>query len=141
MVRITFYFNAPAKPDVARKLAAKAFQAGQRVLVYTRDAALAQELDTTFWTAQPLSFLPHVRCGHPLARQTPILIGDAADELASPDVLINLEDEPPAFFQRFQRTLEIVSHAPEDRDRARARLRRYKGEGFSVDTHDLAEKP
>jgi len=140
MTRIDFYFNAPSKTDVARKLAAKAFNAGQQVLVYTRDAVLAQELDTAFWTAQQVSFLPHVRCGHPLARQTPILIGGDPDELASADVLISLADEPPEFFGRFQRLLEVVSSEEGDRDRARRRFRFFKERGYALETHDLAEK-
>jgi DNA polymerase III subunit chi len=138
MTRIDFYFNAPSKPEVARKLAAKAFNAGQHVLVYTRDAAQAQELDKIFWTAQQLSFLPHVRCGHPLARQTPILIGSDPDELASADILISLDDEPPEFFGRFQRLLEVVSTDTGDRDRARQRFRFFKQRGYDLETHDLA---
>ena len=59
MTRIDFYFNAPSKNDVARKLATKAFAAGQNVLVYAPDPEQAKELDTLFWTAQQLSFLPH----------------------------------------------------------------------------------
>jgi DNA polymerase-3 subunit chi len=140
MTRIDFYFNAPSKALVARKLAAKAFAAGHNVLVYTRDATLAQELDTAFWTAQQLSFLPHVRCGHPLARQTPILIGAAPDELASADVIISLDEEPPEFFGRFQRLLEIVSTESDDRERARQRFRFFKERGYPLDSHDLAEK-
>lgn len=140
MTRIDFYFNAPSKADVARKLAAKAFNAGQQVLVYTRDAALAQELDMAFWTAQQLSFLPHVRCGHPLARQTPILIGADPDELERADILINLDEASPDFFGRFQRLLEVVSTEPGDRERARERFRFFKGRGYELETHDLAEK-
>lgn len=138
MTRVDFYFNAPAKAEVARKLATKSFQAGQQALVYTRQPNQGQELDGLFWTAQQLSFLPHVRCGHPLARETPILIGDNPDELASADVLINLEDETPAFFSRFARVMEIVTTEPEDRERARARLRFFRERGYQVDTHDLA---
>jgi DNA polymerase-3 subunit chi len=140
MTRIDFYFNAPSKIDVARKLAAKAFNAGQNVLVYTPDPELAKELDTVFWTAQQLSFLPHVRCGHPLARQTPILIGADADELASPDILINLAEQPPECFGRFTRLLEVVGGEPEDRERARARYRFFKQRGYALETHDLTEK-
>ena len=140
MTRIDFYFNAPDKADVARKLATKAFSGGQNVLVYTRDAAQIQELDKTFWTAQQLSFLPHVRCGHPLARQTPILIGAQADELSSADILINLADEPPEFFDRFQRLLEIVSTNDQDRERARQRYRQFQQRGYPLATHDLTEK-
>ncbi len=139
MTRIDFYFNAPSKILVARKLATKAFSAGQNVLVFTRDDALARELDTTFWTAQQLSFLPHVRCGHPLARQTPILIGGEPDELASADILISLGDEPPEFFGRFQRLLEVVSTDDGDRERARNRYRFFKQRGYPLETHDLAE--
>ncbi len=140
MTRIEFYFNAPDKAEVARKLATKAFNSGQNVLVYTRDAARAQQLDTAFWSVQPLSFLPHVRCGHPLARQTPILIGDHPDELVRADILINLADEPPAFFDRFQRLLEIVSTDDQDRERARRRFRQFQQSGYPLQTHDLTEK-
>ncbi len=139
MTRIDFYFNAPSKIDVARKLATKAFNAGQNVLVYTPDPALAQALDTAFWTAQQLSFLPHVRCGHPLARRTPILIGAESDELASADILINLAEQPPEFFGRFTRLLEVVSGEDADRERARARYRFFKQRGYPLETHDLAE--
>ena len=138
MTRVDFYFNAPGKAEVARKLASKCFQAGQQALVYTLAPNLGQELDGLFWTAQQLSFLPHVRCGHALARQTPILIGADPDELASPDVLINLEDETPAFFGRFARVMEIVTTEPADRERARARLRFFRERGYAVDAHDLA---
>ncbi|HNA30830.1 MAG TPA: DNA polymerase III subunit chi [Thiobacillaceae bacterium] len=137
MTRVDFYFNAPAKAEVARKLATKTFLAGQQALVYSRQAQQCQTLDGLFWTAQQLSFLPHVRCGHPLARETPILIGDDPDELASADVLINLEDETPAFFGRFARVLEIVTLDEADRERARVRLRFFRERGYQVDTHDL----
>jgi DNA polymerase-3 subunit chi len=137
VTRITFYFNAPDKLDVARKLAAKAFQGGRQALVYTADPAQAQAADQVFWTAQQLSFLPHVRCDHPLAPDTPILIGDNPDALGRADVLINLASEPPAFFGRFERLLEIVTADPADRERARARFRYFKERGYALDTHDL----
>lgn len=137
VTRITFYFNAPDKLDVARKLAAKAFQSGQHALVYTADPAQALAADQSFWTAQQLSFLPHVRCDHPLASETPILIGGAPDMLRKADVLINLDQEPPAFFGRFERLLEIVTPDPADRERARDRFRFFKERGYALDTHDL----
>lgn len=140
MTRIDFYFNAPSKLDVARKLAAKAFASGSHVLVYPRDDEQARELDHAFWTAQQLSFLPHVPCGHPLARETPILIGQVPDELASMDILINLADEPPAFLDRFVRLLDIVGTDERDRERARNRFRHFKQQGYAPATHDLAEK-
>jgi DNA polymerase III subunit chi len=137
VTRITFYFNAPDKLEVARKLAAKAYQSGRHALVYTPDPAQARALDQHFWTDSQLSFLPHVTCGHPLAQETPILIGDNPDDLARADVLINLAAEPPGFFGRFERLLEIVTGDDADRERGRARFRYFRERGYALETHDL----
>lgn len=137
MTRVGFYFNASSKAEVARKLCAKAWQAGKQVLIYTRDEALARDIDSGLWTGQQLSFMPHVRCGHPLAKETPILIGSEADELASPDILINLDVESPPFFSRFERLLEVVTPAPADREAGRERFKFYKARGYPLETVDL----
>lgn len=140
MTRVDFYFNAPSKPEVALRLTAKAYQAGRRTLLFTEDATLAAELDTGLWTAQQLSFVPHVRCGHPLAARTPVLIGTHADELAACDVLINLSEAPPACFGRFDRLIEIVTADETDRLQARSRYRFYQERGYALETHDLNRK-
>ncbi|MCU0840336.1 MAG: DNA polymerase III subunit chi [Thiobacillaceae bacterium] len=139
MTRVVFYFNAADKAEAARRLAAKAYRAGQCALLYTPDEALAADLDAALWTSQQLSFLPHVRCGHPLARQTPVLIGDNPEELRSADVLVNLAEEQPAFFGRFERLMEIVGLDPIDRQAARERYRYYQARGYGVETHDLTK--
>jgi DNA polymerase-3 subunit chi len=139
MTRITFYFNADSKAEVAMRLAGKAWSAGRQVLVYAPDPQLADELDHRFWTANPLAFLPHVRCGHPLARQTPVLIGDNPEELERADILINLGAEPPPFFARFERVLEVVGRDASDRESARGRFRYFRERGYALDHHDLAE--
>lgn len=140
MTRVGFYFNAASKLEVARKLCVKAYQSGQCVLLYARDPRLASELDGGLWLNPALSFLPHVRSGHPLAKRTPVLIGDCAEEIASADVLINLDPVCPPFFERFGRVLEVVSEAPEDRQAARQRFRQYKERGFDPETIDLATR-
>lgn len=140
MTHITFYFNAADKLETARKLAAKCHASRLRALVYTCDAALAQAADQRFWSAEARDFLPHVRCGHPLAPQTPVLIGDRPDELAQPDVLINLEDQAPGFFGRFARVLEIVGTDPQELERGRARYRFFRERGYELNHHDLAKR-
>lgn len=137
MTRVDFYFNAKTKAEVAMRLAAKAYQAGQHTLLYTGEDALAAELDNALWTAQQLSFIPHVRCGHPLAPRTPVLIGTRPDELASCDVLINLTPETPSCFGRFDRLIEIVTVDETDRLQARSRFRYYQERGYALETHDL----
>lgn len=140
MTRVDFYFNAGGKSEVAMRLAAKAYQAGRCTLLYTEDASLAAELDTGLWTAQQISFVPHVRCGHPLAARTPVLIGAQPDELAACDVLINLTRDPPACFGRFDRLIEIVTADETDRLQARSRFRFYQERGYALETHDLNRK-
>jgi len=137
MTRVDFYFNADDKVDVARKLATKVYQSGKRALLYAADARVAGELDSAIWTRDKLSFVPHVRCGHALAKVTPILIGTEVDELASPDVLVNLEAERPAFFGRFERLIELVGRQEADREAARQRYRFYKERGYEINNVDL----
>lgn len=140
MTRVDFYFNAANKLDVARKLGAKVFNAGQCALLFTQDEVVAQALDAGIWSVPALGFLPHVRCGHPLARQTPILIGDAADEIRSADVLINLSPEWPPCFSRFERLIELVTQDTDDRQAARQRYRFYQERGYALNSIDLAGK-
>lgn len=137
MTKITFYFNAASKPVTAFRLAGKAHAQGLKVLVYTDDAAQEAALDQLFWTTEQLAFLPHVRCGHPAAAETPVLIGRDADALARADVLINLAAEPPAFFARFDRVLDIVGTDETDRARGRVRYKHFKERGYAVEHHDL----
>lgn len=137
MTRVDFYFNADDKVEAARKLAVKIHRAGKRALFYAVDGRVAGELDAAIWTRDKLAFIPHVRCGHPLAKETPILIGTEADELASPDVLVNLEIDRPPFFSRFERLIELVGRDEADRLAARERYRFYKERGYEINNVDL----
>lgn len=137
MTRVDFYFNAGNKVDVACKLAAKVYQSGQRALLYASDEVTVGELDATLWTRQPLSFIPHVRSGHPLAKETPIVIGTDAEPLVTPDVLVNLSGERPSSFSRFQRLIELVGRDPADRQLARQRYRFYQERGYEINNVDL----
>ena len=140
MTRVDFYFNAGDKAEVARKLAAKAYQAGQRALIFTADEAVANELDVGLWTAQQLSFIPHVLSGHPRAAETPILIGASDEAMAARDVLINLDDAWPPPFSRFERLIEIVTRDEADREKARERYRFYQERGYPLHKVDLERK-
>lgn len=137
MTRVDFYFNADDKVDAARKLATKIHGAGKHALLYATDERVAGELDAAIWTRDKLSFVPHVRCGHPLAARTPILVGTDADQLGSPDVLVNLTTERPPFFSRFERLIELVSRDDDDREAARQRYRFYKERGYEINNVDL----
>ncbi len=137
MTEVKFYFNVDNKLDYACKLAKKAFDGGLKLVIYTPDAAIANTFDRQLWSFSPLSFVPHVRATHALAGETPIIIATDDSALPHHEALLNLGDEPPPFFSRFEHLREIVSMDDDDRSRARERLKFYKSRGFSIQNHDM----
>ena len=137
MTEVSFYTFADDKLAVARQLTAKAFARSMHVMLYAPDLALAHTLDTMLWTTPAQSFLPHCRDTHPLASQTPVLIGENVDAIKQADVMINLHHERPAAFSRFDRLLEIVGVADNDVEQGRQRYRFYRERGYALSTVDL----
>ncbi len=140
MTEVSFYSHAADKLAVARQLAAKAWGQKLNVLIYTPDEAVAAGIDRLLWTQPALSFVPHCRDSSPLAGVTPVIIGQRADALPSADVLINLGNEPPLVFSRFERVLEIVTDDENDLNQGRQRYRFYKDRGYQLANHDLRKK-
>jgi len=122
----------------------KARSQNLRVVMMAADAGQLQRLDEMLWTFSDLDFLPHVPADSPLAAQTPILLmqmGDADADVDLPhyQVLVNLAQQPPGNFARFERMFEIVSAEAEDRLAGRERYRHYQQRGYPL-THYDAEK-
>lgn len=141
MTEITFYYNAPDKLATARVLAAKACAQRKRLLIYSRDEAALGTLDAALWASPASGFLPHCRADDKLAAETPVLLTSDGDALPHHEVLMNLDDERPANFSRFDRLLEIVSRDDEeDKGRARRRFKFYRDRGYAITRHDLAQK-
>ncbi len=134
MTEIKFFFNVDNKVRYACRLAKKAFDAGRKLVVYAPTPALADEFDRALWTFSPYSFVPHVKAGHALAADTPIIIAVDDANLSHHEALLNLGDEPPPFFSRFDALREVVLADDEDRARARERAKFYKTRGFAI-TH------
>lgn len=139
MTEITFYTHADDPLDVARRVAAKAYSQGKRVMLYAPDAAVADAIDRLLWTTPALGFVPHCRDTDTLAGETPVLIGTNADALRSADVMINLHIEQPPAFARFERLVEIVGDDAERLEQGRSRYRFYQTRGYALKTHDLRQ--
>lgn len=137
MTEVSFYAHAADKLAVARQIAAKAWSQNRNVLIYAPDEAVAANMDRLLWSQPALSFVPHCRDNHPLAEVTPVIIGERADALPSADVLINLGNEPPPLFSRFERLVEIVTDEENDLIQGRQRYRFYKDRGYELVNHDL----
>jgi DNA polymerase III subunit chi len=142
MTSIDFYFNAGDRLGVACRLAGKALQQKKRVLIYAPQAEVAQRIDRLLWTAQAVSFIPHCYAHDPLAAATPVLIaaGEQPPAPAGADcqVLLNLAEECPPFFERHERLLEVVAQDDEDKRAGRARYSFYRDRGYAIRNHDLS---
>lgn len=141
MTEVKFFFNVEHRLTFACKLARKAVESGHRLVVFAPDTARAAEFDRLLWTFSAQSFVPHVRAGHALAAETPVIIATDDSNLPHHEALINLSDEPPPFFSRFTHLREIVSTDEADRLRARERHKFYKARGFQIDALDTATMP
>ena len=137
MTEIKFFFNVDNKIHFACRIAKRAYEDGRKLIVYAASSRLTDEFDRQLWSFAPLSFVPHVKAAHPLAGQTPIVLANDESGLTHHDSLINLGDDPPPFFSRFEALREVVNCDEEDRALARERLKFYKSRGFQIQTQDM----
>lgn len=137
MTQIDFYTHVDNRLHTACVLAGKALRSGARMMILTPDNQTTEAIDRLLWTHPPIGFLPHCRAQHRLAPVTPIILDHVAEPVVHEQVLVNLRDEAPPHFSRFERLLEIVGRDDADRERARARYRYYRERGYEIRTHDL----
>lgn len=138
MTRISFLHGAADRIQAAAQWLQQAWAQRQRVLVYVPDEELAARLDRMLWTQPQLSFLPHCRADSPLAAETPIVLTNRLDEPPQDECLLNLSNELPSAFSRFERLVEIVSIDDSDRLPARERFKFYRERGYAIDNRDIS---
>jgi len=139
MTRVDFYVlqgkNPQQRMQFACRLTDKAYRLGHRVYIHTESAEQSQALDDMLWTFQQNSFIPHAP--YQADSETPVQLGHAAEPEASHQVLINLADDVPLFFSRFERVAELVNNDDRVRERARDRYRFYKERGYPLQNHEI----
>ena len=141
MTRVDFHFNAPDKLLYGCRLVRKAHRSGSRVLVWCEDAVRLKRFDELLWTFSDQDFIPHVAASDPLANETPFLLAAQAFESPHHEVIVNLGQQTPPQFSRYDRLIEIVSADPDDRQIARERWRFYKDRGYPLNTYDINARP
>jgi DNA polymerase-3 subunit chi len=141
MTEVAFHFNAPDKVGYACRLLRKACGTGARVVV-TGAPDVLKDLDVTLWTFSPLEFIPHTYGAASSERaqaRTPVILADSARSAPHQEVLVNLGSSVPDGFERFERLIEVVTVADDDRLQARRRWKHYADRGYAIVRHDLAE--
>lgn len=144
MTRVDFYVLAQdseqARLLLACRIAEKAMLQDSRVFIHSSPED-ARRLDELLWTFSQGSFVPHrVVDGTETeaAPPEPVLIG--AGECPSSahwQVLINLANDVPEFFSRYERVVEPVDANPERRQQSRERYKFYRDRGYPLSTHQL----
>jgi DNA polymerase-3 subunit chi len=137
VTEIDFYSGGGDRLDIACRLIIKAMRKGFKIMVYTPDLAMIEQLDNLLWTFSPTDFIPHCRADDKLADVTPVILGHKTNNLPHDEVLLNLDIENPAFFSRFRRLIEIAGIRPEDTEAARKRYRFYQDRGYEIRHHKL----
>ena len=112
MTQIDFYIQAESRLQVACTLAAKALSRGVRMMILTANGEATEQVDRLLWTSPPIGFLPHCRAQHRLAAVTPIILDHVAEPVVHEHILVNLRDEAPPHFSRFERLMEFSPGDP-----------------------------
>jgi DNA polymerase III subunit chi len=142
MTRVDFYVLPEASDEgplpTACRLCEKAVGSGKRVHVHAPDEEVAREFDRLLWVYKQGGFVAHERVG---ASDDPapasVLIGTGEPRPSHRDVLVNLGAAVPAFFDRFERVLEIVAGDTATRASSRSRFKFYRDKGLVPETHKL----
>lgn len=139
MTEVAFHFNVPDKLAYSCRLLRKAWGSGARVVV-TGEPETLTRLDLMLWTFSALEFVPHchVTAAPGTLAATSVVLADSLHACPHHEVLVNLGPEIPDGFERFERFIELVTLAPDDRAAARGRWKHYADRGYALKRHDLA---
>jgi DNA polymerase-3 subunit chi len=143
MTRIDFYVlptsDAQNRRLLACRLAEKAYRQGMKIYLHTASEEEDRIMDDLLWTFRQGSFVPHERETVPEAQRqdVAVVIGHTAPPDDIRDLFINLSQETPRSFERFERMAELVDQDESLRQQGRRRYRIYQEQGHPLATHRL----
>lgn len=142
--RVDFYVlpdaDAGARLQFACRLTEKAYKLDNKTYAHVTGAAQARQLDELLWTFRQGSFIPHEIAGQAEDSGTqlaPVTIGHQSEAVRCGDLLINLAETIPPFFDQFTRVVEIIDSSVECRQHGRERFSFYRDNGYEPTTHKL----
>jgi len=140
VTKIDFYVmtggDANDSLSIACRLTEKAARTGT-VYLHCVDKLQAATLQEKLWSFRPDAFIPHELASEREPREY-VVIGHEVPPGNFHDILINLADETPAVFARFNRLLEIVPAEHNFREASRKKWRFYQDRGYPLEKHDIA---
>jgi DNA polymerase-3 subunit chi len=142
MTRVEFYSSELENNQMPHahlcEVITRAYRKGQKVFVHTETRGLAEKVDELLWTQDNKSFLPHQLVDEDPDTKPPIEIGFGQEPTIQPDVLINLSNEVPLFFSRFNWVFEYAYGDDEKKEKARERFRFYRERGYQLNHRKIS---
>jgi DNA polymerase-3 subunit chi len=141
MTKIDFHI-LPSDQDSHRynyvaRLVHKAQGRNHQVLIATESATQAKDVSNALWSLNPKAFLAHTDINDV---PYPLQISYSENCGEHHDILINLCNETPEYFPRFNRVFEVVSQRPDLLKSSRNRYRFYQDRGYALSRHDLRDR-
>lgn len=137
MTRVLFLHGATDRLAAAARWLGDAAATKRHVVVFAPAADTAERLDRLLWTQIATGFVPHARADSPLAAESPIVIASQLDALPHDHTLLNLGDEVPPGFSRFEELVEVVSGDEAVRLPARERFKFYRERGYAPESREI----
>ena len=122
--------------NFACRLAMMAWERKQKVFITADSETTIKQLDELLWQYPQGRFLPHSPVDDTQSERAPVNIGTISG-LNPTDVVINLCPEAIPQPARFDRVLEIVPFASEEREASRLKYKSYRKLGLNPRTHEI----
>lgn len=144
-IRVDFYLLSSDQPDtrwlVACRLLEKAYYKGHKIYVYCSNKQDAEHIDELLWTFKDDSFIPHNLQGEGPEPPPPVQIGYEREPRGFNDILLNLSDTIPSFYNRFKRVMHIVPGIETEKELSRLHYKEYRAKGCELHTHNIEQQP
>ncbi len=122
------------------RLVDKAYTQKCCVYVHANSPEEAKTLDDLLWTFRDDAFIPHELFEkNPPSPNVPIQIGYKTVPESDQNILVNLTEQVPEFFQQFKRVLEIVPNNDAAKKISRNKFRTYREKNCEMTTHNLVD--
>jgi DNA polymerase-3 subunit chi len=115
-----------------------AWKENKSVYVFCENETEAKIMDDMLWTFKDISFIPHQLMTEPVQSSLiRILIGYYAAPVSPPvaQMLLNLSQTTPEFFENYSHIIEVVPQEPKERENARKSYKAYKQAHYECVTH------
>jgi DNA polymerase-3 subunit chi len=140
-IRVDFYLLTSDQPQarglVACRLLEKAYYKGHRVYVFCDNQKDAEFIDELLWTFRDDSFIPHNLQGEGPEPPPPVQIGYDKEPRGFNDILLNMSQQIPPFYNKFKRVMELVSNVEAEKEQSRAHYKEYRSKGCELHTHNI----